>query len=242
MIRAVAARVLARALPAAAIAVAATAVSIAAIHAVGGGRDAHALLRGSVLLLNATLWWAFAALTVFRTVPAKRGPWVRGGALVALASGAAVAVDPAGAAHAGWMQTVVSGAASLGSLALAFGSLGRLGRCFGVLPDARGVVTRGPYRIVRHPIYLGEIGAVVGVLVASPNARNVLALAALVVAQIGRARLEERTLAAAFPAYAEYLARTPMLIPRLRLAAALSARRPEGGSALDQRASGVRSL
>ena len=34
-----------------------------------------------------------------------------------------------------------------------------LGRCFGVLPEARGLVTRGPYRTVRHPVYLGEIAA-----------------------------------------------------------------------------------
>lgn len=217
MIRGAIVRILARALPAAACAVAATAVSIAAIRAVGASHDMHGLVRGSVLLMNASLWWAFALVTTFRTTPAKRGPWVRGALLVTLASSAAVAVDPANAAHAGWAQAGASGAVSLASLGLAFGSLGRLGRCFGVLPDARGVVTRGPYRVVRHPIYLGEIGAVAGVLIASPNVRNLLALLAIVTAQIGRARLEERTLAAAFPAYADYAARTPMLVPRIRL-------------------------
>jgi protein-S-isoprenylcysteine O-methyltransferase Ste14 len=214
--RAAAGRVLARALPAAAIAFAALTVSIAAVHALRADHDAHGLLRGSVLLLNASLWWAFAIVTVFRSAPAKRGPWLRGAALVALASAAALAVDPSNAAHASWAQTGASGAVSLASLALVFGSLGRLGRCFGVLADARGVVTRGPYRIVRHPIYLGEIGTFAGVLIASPSARNVLALAALAAAQTARARLEERTLAAAFPDYADYAAGTPMLIPRLR--------------------------
>ena len=232
MIRAAAARVLARALPAAAAALAATTVSAAAIEAAGGSHDVHGLLRCSVLLLNAGLWWGFAIVIVFRTAPAKRGPWLRGAVLVGLASAAAVTVDPANAAHAGWAQAAASGGLSLGSLALAFGSLGRLGRCFGVLPDARGVVTRGPYRIVRHPIYLGEVGAVAGVLVASPNARNVLALGALVLAQIGRARLEERTLAAAFPAYADYAARTPMLLPRLPLPRPL-ARAAGAGAGLD---------
>ncbi len=223
--RAAIGRVVARAVPAAAVALAATAVSAAAIGAAGESHDAHGILRASALVLNAGLWWGFTIVTVFRKTPARRGPWLRGGALVALASAAAVVVDPSGAAHAGWAQTAASGAVSLASLALAFGALGRLGRCFGVLPDARGVVTRGPYRVVRHPIYLGELGAVAGVLIASPNARNVLALAALVLAQTGRARLEERTLAAAFPAYAEYAATTPMLIPRLRLP------RPSAGAA-----------
>jgi protein-S-isoprenylcysteine O-methyltransferase Ste14 len=231
--------VLARALPAAAVALAATAVSDAAIRAAAGP---DGLVHAAVLLLNAGLWWAFAAVMVFRTAPAKRGPWLRGAALVALASAAAVAVDPAAAAHAGWAQTAASGAVSLASLALAFGSLGRLGRCFGVLPDARGVVTRGPYRIVRHPLYLGEVGAVAGILVASPSPRNMLAISALVLAQTGRARLEERTLAAAFPAYAEYAARTPMLVPRPRLPAVRSPRGAHGRSALDQRTGRLRSL
>ncbi len=32
-----------------------------------------------------------------------------------------------------------------------------LGRCFAILPAIRGTVTRGPFRIVRHPAYLGEL-------------------------------------------------------------------------------------
>lgn len=90
-----------------------------------------------------------------------------------------------------------------------------LGRCFSVLPEARGLVTSGPYRFVRHPVYLGEIGAAAGLVLASPTARNLVAAAVFAVAQAVRMRLEEVALAGEFSEYAAYAARTPRLIPRL---------------------------
>jgi protein-S-isoprenylcysteine O-methyltransferase Ste14 len=92
-----------------------------------------------------------------------------------------------------------------------------LGRCFGVLPEARGLVTRGPYRLVRHPVYLGEIGACAGLAIAAPSPRNAAVLAALIGAQAVRMRLEERALTQAFPEYAAYASCTPRLIPALGL-------------------------
>jgi protein-S-isoprenylcysteine O-methyltransferase Ste14 len=91
-----------------------------------------------------------------------------------------------------------------------------LGRCFGLLPEARGLVTRGPYRLVRHPVYLGELVAVGGLLIASPTTRNVALAAAIGAAQLVRMRLEERALTEEFPEYGSYSARTPRLVPRLR--------------------------
>jgi protein-S-isoprenylcysteine O-methyltransferase Ste14 len=93
-----------------------------------------------------------------------------------------------------------------------------LGRCFGLLPEARGLVTRGPYRLVRHPVYLGEFGAVAGLLVASPTTRNMLLAVAFAAAQTVRMRLEERELTDVFPEYVAYASRTPRLVPRLHAA------------------------
>jgi protein-S-isoprenylcysteine O-methyltransferase Ste14/Flp pilus assembly pilin Flp len=88
-----------------------------------------------------------------------------------------------------------------------------LGRCFGVLPEARGLVTHGPYELVRHPLYLGEFVAVAGLLIASPAPRNLAGGAVFVIAQFTRMSLEERALTREFPEYADYAARTPRVVP-----------------------------
>jgi protein-S-isoprenylcysteine O-methyltransferase Ste14 len=88
-----------------------------------------------------------------------------------------------------------------------------LGRCFGILPEARGLVTHGPYRLVRHPVYAGEMGAVVGFLIGAPSSWNLIATAIFFVAQGVRMRLEERALQSEFPEYGEYAAVTPRLLP-----------------------------
>ena len=79
-------------------------------------------------------------------------------------------------------------------------------------------MTRGPYRLVRHPVYLGEIGACTGLAVAAPTLANAAILALFITAQAVRMRLEEQALGRAFAEYAEYRARTPRLIPRFRRA------------------------
>jgi protein-S-isoprenylcysteine O-methyltransferase Ste14 len=95
-------------------------------------------------------------------------------------------------------------------------SLATLGRCFGLFPEVRGLVQRGPYRLVRHPVYLGELISAVGLLVAKPHPLIVLIFAAFVALQFGRTVYEEQALTTAFPAeYPPYARRVARLIPGL---------------------------
>lgn len=132
---------------------------------------------------------------------------------------ATVAVVVLGQPGSGSTTSLLAGEAlAVVSCAWLLASVLSLGRCFGVLPEARGLVTRGPYRIVRHPVYLGELGAAAGLVIGAPGARNLIAMVALVAAQLMRMRLEEGALRRAFPEYAAYAARTPRLLPAAALA------------------------
>lgn len=81
-----------------------------------------------------------------------------------------------------------------------------LGRSFGLTPANRGIVCRGLYRLVRHPIYLGYLITHVGFVISSPGDWNLLILALADVALMLRAIREERTLALD-PEYRSYMQR-----------------------------------
>ena len=140
-------------------------------------------------------------LLVFRR-PSRnvsRSPWdwfagIAGSFLVLLVrpTGEAVAPDAAGFA----LQLVGTGFQLYGKIAL--------GRSFGIVAANRGVVSSGPYRLVRHPIYLGYLVTHAGFLLSNMSARNVLVYAAAYVFQIARIYAEERILSED-GSYREYL-------------------------------------
>jgi protein-S-isoprenylcysteine O-methyltransferase Ste14 len=88
-----------------------------------------------------------------------------------------------------------------------------LGRSFSVFPQARRLVVRGPYRAVRHPLYLAEQIATWGVVLQYAQPWSVLIGAASFAAQFPRMHYEEQILGEAYPGYADYAARTWRLIP-----------------------------
>jgi protein-S-isoprenylcysteine O-methyltransferase Ste14 len=74
--------------------------------------------------------------------------------------------------------------------------------------------TGGPYRLVRHPIYTGMLGLIVGGMVACGFGLWIVILVAAVPWLLRRVRIEDRMMAARFGAsYAAYRARVPALIP-----------------------------
>lgn len=109
-----------------------------------------------------------------------------------------------------------SGVAIVGTL-FTIWSLATLGRCFGLFPEVRGLVLSGPYRMVRHPVYLGELVSALGLLLAKPHPLVVAVFALFVVLQYWRTIYEERALAAAYPNdYPAYARQVPRLVPGMR--------------------------
>jgi protein-S-isoprenylcysteine O-methyltransferase Ste14 len=82
-------------------------------------------------------------------------------------------------------------------------SLLTLGRWFGVRPALRGLATRGPYRVVRHPMYLAYLLADIGYNLQEWNIGTVLLVLLGWMSLLYRIHAEERVLSqhAGWPAY-----------------------------------------
>jgi protein-S-isoprenylcysteine O-methyltransferase Ste14 len=88
-----------------------------------------------------------------------------------------------------------------------------LRRSFSVLPEARRLVTSGPYSLIRHPVYLSEEITLFGVMLQFVQPWAFLVFAIQLCFQFARIPFEERVLADAYPEYAEYSSRTARLLP-----------------------------
>lgn len=86
----------------------------------------------------------------------------------------------------------------IGGELLMLWSLVSLGKHFGIAPADRGLVENGPYRFVRHPMYLGEL--LLRLALAVGRAEALIWLPFMLSLQILRAMREERILSG----YAEY--------------------------------------
>ena len=98
---------------------------------------------------------------------------------------------------------------------LSFASLLSLGRLFGVRPALRGLATKGPYRLIRHPMYLAYMISDFGYNLQEWNRGTALMVLVGWVALVYRIYAEERILASD-PGWAAYAARVKSrLVPGL---------------------------
>ncbi|MFZ0828039.1 MAG: isoprenylcysteine carboxylmethyltransferase family protein [Verrucomicrobiia bacterium] len=90
-----------------------------------------------------------------------------------------------------------------------------LGRSFGIFVEVRKVVLGGPYRWVRHPMYLGWICLCAGNALGFFSAAYFILVTLHILLLRYRARLEEAELSGYSAEYREYRKRTGFIFPRL---------------------------
>jgi protein-S-isoprenylcysteine O-methyltransferase Ste14 len=96
-------------------------------------------------------------------------------------------------AHLHWGLDAGLGVQLIG-LVICVWSLSALGRSFGFAAADRGLVRRGPYGVIRHPIYASYVLLQLGYLLQSISVRNAFVMLFASSCNIGRALAEERLL------------------------------------------------
>jgi protein-S-isoprenylcysteine O-methyltransferase Ste14 len=188
-------------------------LGVAGIQQLAPLDSVHKVLMVAARIANVMFLSLVAATALTRLAPIQksRGIEPRISALLGTFLSMALALLPK--AELGPILSVTSTALIMMGASLSFVVLRWLGKSFSILAEARRLVTDGPYRLVRHPLYICEGIALVGLVlqVISPLAVTI----AIVVAVIQYRRMinEEAILSASFPEYRAYAAQTPRLIP-----------------------------
>jgi protein-S-isoprenylcysteine O-methyltransferase Ste14 len=169
------------------------------VGAVGAAFFAEATLRAYLqthrplgVVFFAEQMWVVVAYLIrrpARTVSRRSVDW-------ALAFGGTfggVLLRPVGA-HPQWGVTAGL-VLQLVGLVICVASFLALGRSFGFVAADRGLVRRGPYAVVRHPIYASYLFLQLGYVLQSISLRNALVVLFASGCNVGRAVVEDRLLA-----------------------------------------------
>jgi protein-S-isoprenylcysteine O-methyltransferase Ste14 len=153
----------------------------------------HRLIGAALLGEQMCIVLAYLIRRPARAVTRRLGDWL-------LAFGGTfggVLFRPVGA-HPHWGVTAGLAVQLLG-LSMCVISFLALGRSFGFAAADRGLAIRGPYAVVRHPVYASYVVLQVGYLLQSIAIWNVLVMLLVTGCNVGRAVVEERLLATSEP-------------------------------------------
>lgn len=113
----------------------------------------------------------------------------------------------------GALPNLVSTVCVLTGMVMILVTIRHLGRSFSLVPQARSVVQTGPYRWIRHPLYLSEEIVFLGVVLQHLSWMTVALLILHIGIQVCRIRYEEDVLRRNLPEYSSYEASRWRLIP-----------------------------
>jgi protein-S-isoprenylcysteine O-methyltransferase Ste14 len=182
--------------------------------------QADPMLPGAVYILNVVMRASviaylvvIAATVVVRTRPVRkaRGIEPRISALIGTFLLTVVVLFPR--RDLSMIAGLVSALLTLTGNAFAVLVLTQLRGSFSIMAEARELVTAGVYRFVRHPLYLAEEIAAIGVVMQFFSPWTALILAVQIGFQLRRMRNEEVILAAIFPEYLAYSKKTARILP-----------------------------
>ena len=80
-------------------------------------------------------------------------------------------------------------------------------------PTAGGIVTSGPYAVLRHPIYAAALYFTWAAVIDHPSWISVAGGALITAGAIARMVMEERMLVTRYPEYRDYMRRTRRVVP-----------------------------
>lgn len=101
------------------------------------------------------------------------------------------------------IATALVFAGSMGSTIV----LAWLGKSFSIMPEARNLVTSGPYAFARHPLYAVEFLTLIGTAIQFAQPWAALLALGVIMLQLLRTVFEERVLSEVYPQYAGYRTR-----------------------------------
>jgi protein-S-isoprenylcysteine O-methyltransferase Ste14 len=169
----------------------------------------HRLIGGLFVIEQTWFAVAFLVRRPPRAVSHRIGNW-----LLAFAGTFGGLLLRPGGGHPPWGVTA-GFALQLAGLLAAITSLAALGRSFGFVAADRGLKTRGPYGVVRHPLYASYLLIQGGYVLQSLSVPNALVFAFTTACNVGRVLAEEKILTGS-PAYRAYQQRVRWrLIPHL---------------------------